>query len=338
MKTKLLSIITALIFTGTFSQTVDTLSSEDTRVAVKAYPEPYSSQDKYKESATFKAYFMNANVYRSREDIPAMIVGMEGSNAVYRDSVVLKIDDETKRFDYKIINEDLNGLVIIKILPCVKFVKESKVKKVSMEIYKVAKNDEGQNILIKDKMVRDEKYDVFSVEFADKAECASLNDENNPSNYYFAVKKEALKPQAKILFSSRVLGIPLVHPFKYRPKTREVGDELSGTFTLSYNFGIRVKLRNKDAFRQNYISFVPFGFGFGAEKYFKKNSDGTTTANDKKDAIAITYYQGGLIFTFQKVNLGFFYGFDKMIGDKKDWLYQDRVWYSFGIGYKLGDY
>ena len=75
------------------------------------------------------------------------------------------------------------------------------------------------------------------------------------------------------------------------------------------------------------------GFGVGATKYFKENTDGTLT--EKKDAFAVTYYQGGLLLTIQKVNFGVFTGFDAMIDKQNDWFYQGRQWISFGLGYKF---
>lgn len=80
------------------------------------------------------------------------------------------------------------------------------------------------------------------------------------------------------------------------------------------------------------ISQTKFYF-LGAAKYFKENEDGTYS--DTKDAFAITCWQGSILFTLQKVNVGFFTGFDAMIDDKNDWFYQGKLWYSFGLGFKL---
>ncbi|WP_294820103.1 hypothetical protein, partial [uncultured Flavobacterium sp.] len=90
---------------------------------------------------------------------------------------------------------------------------------------------------------------------------------------------------------------------------------------------------NSKSFAQNYISIVPFGFGLGAAKYFTENGDGTLS--EKKDSYAVTYYQGGILFTIQKINFGVFTGFDGMIDKQNDWFYQGKQWFSFGLGYKF---
>lgn len=293
-----------------------------------------TSSSTFKEGPNARAVFLNPNVYKSRVSLKGLIVGKEGTNRTYKDTVIINIAENSKRFDYKIVNEDLNGFAIIQVLPRVKFVKETKTKNKFSETF-TESIDGGKKVYTKDKVVvSTESYNIYNVVFAEDTDV--LNDDTDASKYYFAIKKDDFKPQSKIVLSTKFVGIPLIHPFKFRSKTAGLGDELFSSVTVSYNFGFRFKLGAKDGFKQNFVSIVPYGFGFGADKYLKENTDGTVT--EKKDAVAFTYYQGGVLFTVQKVNFGLFAGFDKMIGNKKDWVYQDRVWLSLGIGYKLGDY
>ncbi len=304
--------------------------------SAQVIPTAISSQNTYKEAPTCRAVLFNPNVYRSRVDITGLLVGKENANYVYKDTVVVKIDTNTKRFDYKIINEDLDGYVIIQILPSVKFIENNKVKYVVEKSYTETINIDGSKSYQEVKTIKKVDYKTYDIVFTTNGEV--IPPDGFASDYYIAVKKDNFKPQSKILLSTKIVGIPLVHPFKFRTKTADVGDELSASFSVSYNFGIRLKLSKRDAFRQNFITFIPYGFGFGADKYFRHNLDGTTTSNDKKDAVSMTYYQGGILLTLRKVNFGVFAGFDKMFGDKSDWVYQENMWFSFGIGYKLGDF
>ena len=107
---------------------------------------------------------------------------------------------------------------------------------------------------------------------------------------------------------------------------------MSSEFTVSYVFGLRLKL-SSHPFKQNFVTIVPYGFGLGAADYFTENPDRTLT--EKKASVAVTYYQGGVLLTIQKINFGLFGGLDAMISKKNDWFYQGKPWVSFGLGYKF---
>ncbi len=254
-------------------------------------------------SQSFRASILNPNVYRTKVDLKVKRIMDKNFETIYDDDYIIKVD-ELGHLDYKIIKEDENGYVIIRILPKTKLIEEPS-KDDKTKTVKVIKHFDGT--LLK----------------ADK---------DNAYNYYFAVKKDDFKPMSKTLLSEKIVGIPLVQPLKLRPSKGSEGWILNGEFTVSYNFGLRLKL-DKKPFSQNFISIVPFGFGIGSAKYFTENDDGTLT--DKKDSYAVTYYQGGLVFTLNKVNLGIFTGFDAMIDRQNDWFYQGEQWFSFGLGYKF---
>lgn len=255
----------------------------------------------YAQSA--KAMLLNPNVYRTKVELKATRLLDKNSLDVYRDEYIIKID-ELGYLDYKIINDDENGYVIIRVLPKVKLsIEESDIEK-----------GEVINVVRHTKEVQNE------------------NDSTNAYNYYFGIKKSEFSPMSKTLLSTKIVGIPLVQPLKLRPSKGDVGWNLEGEFTLSYNFGIRMKLDN-NPFTKNFISVVPYGFGVGSAKYFFENSD--ESLSDKKDSYALTYYQGGLVLTIHKVHLGFFIGFDAMIDQQNNWFYQGEPWFSFGLGYKF---
>lgn len=251
----------------------------------------------YSYGQSFKAMLLNSNVYRTMIDLKATRLIQKNSNNVLNDTVLIRIC-ALGHLDYKIINEDENGYVIIRILPPVKLV--------------TTKDSSNYEVLYSG----DEQ----------------LNDVNNAYNYYFAIKKGDFTPLSKTLLTTKIIGIPLIQPIKLRPSKYTEGWNLTGEFTVSYNFGLRRKLGG-NPFNQNYISLIPYGLGVGAAKYFTVASDGTLT--EKKDSYLVTYYQGGILFTIQKINFGFFMGFDAMIDKQNNWFYQGRPWFSFGLGYKF---
>ncbi len=252
---------------------------------------------------SFRAMFLNPNVYRTKIDLQAIRLCDNDLNIIYNDTFTIKVS-VFEHLDYKIINEDQNGFIVIRILPSVKIVNET------------SPTDPTKNINV--------------VRYSNKV--LSNTDPNNAYNYYFAIKKDGLNPLGKTLLSTKIIGVPLIQPFKLRPSKGDEGWNLSSAFTISYNFGIRLKL-GSNPFSKNYLSIVPYGFGLGAEKYFNVGIDGKPS--EKVDAFALTYYQGGLVLTNQNINLGIFTGFDAMLDKQNDWFYQGKQWFSLGIGYKF---
>lgn len=262
-------------------------------------------------SQSWKAIFFNPNVYRTQVDIKAVRVTDIELDKIYNDTVMIKVSGKNSdlgHLDYKIVNEDENGYIIFRVLPKAKIIEET------------SPSDDGSS-----------KTDLVL-----RHTNGSLLKEapENAYRYYFAVKKDGFKPLAKTLLSTKIVGVPLVHPFKLRPEAGPEGWTLAPEFTLSYSFGVRLKLSNA-AFKQNFITLIPYGFGVGATKYYKEKADGTLS--EKTDAVSVTYYQGGVLLTLHKINFGIFGGFDAMIDKQKDWLYQGKPWFSFGLGYKFKD-
>jgi hypothetical protein len=155
----------------------------------------------------------------------------------------------------------------------------------------------------------------------------------NATEFLYSIKTDDFGLYQKNLLSQKIVGTPLVFPFKLRLQDRGEGALISTDFTLGYTFGIRLKT-SKLPFRQNFLTLVPYGFGLGSTKYFYKTETGYS---DKSDAVAITYYSGGLVYTHNKINFGFFAGRDAMIDKKNDWAYQGDWWLSFGLGFKFSE-
>jgi hypothetical protein len=158
------------------------------------------------------------------------------------------------------------------------------------------------------------------------------NQTDNAANYTYCIKTKDFGLYQKVILSEKIVGTPLVFPYKLRLQDKGDGATLTTDFTVGYTFGLRIKT-SQLPYKQNFFTIIPYGFGLGTTKYYYQKSDGTYS--DKKDGVAITYYTGGLLWTINKVNVGVFAGRDAMIDKQKDWAYQGTWWLSFGLGYKF---
>lgn len=253
-----------------------------------------------------RALFLNPNVYRTYVPLKCKrIADLEGKPVADTTTYTISIESDkatfylheegsqqpysTKAVDYKIVNEDDNGFVIIRILPCVRL--------------------DGKTIV------------------SDSVKSC----EDGPHDYLYAIKKDDLKPLSKVSLSSRIVGLPLLFPLKYRPDLNGESMNITGEFAAGYSFGLRIK-PSRRPYQQFYISLLPLTFGVGSAKYFIKKQD--ETLSEKVDSWALAYSYG-ILFTVQKVNFGIFRGHDYMVGRQNNWFYQGKPWYSLGIGYKF---
>lgn len=248
---------------------------------------------------TFWRRLTHQNIYRSRVDFEVEKLSDKNYKLPKKEKFLVENPRGTNGYyyiDYKIVSEDDNG-AYIKILPTF------------IETENVDNNTQFRCI----------EHTIDTV---------LVKDRNNAYQNYYFFKKEDFNPLTKILVQEKLVGIPLVHPFKLRSNAANKGPVLNTEFTVSYNFGFRLKL-NHNPFKQNFVNFIFYGFGVGESKYLNAEMA------EEKDAAAVTYYQGGVLFTLQKVNIGAFVGYDAMIGKRNDWIYQSKPWFSLGFGYKF---
>ncbi len=158
------------------------------------------------------------------------------------------------------------------------------------------------------------------------------DDNDNASNFAYYIKTKDFGLNQKVILSEKIVGTPLVFPYKLRLQDKGDGATITTDFTVGYTFGLRLKT-SKIPYKQNFFTIIPYGFGLGSTKYFYQKNDGTYS--EKKDGVAITYYTGGLLWTISKVNIGLFAGKDAMIDRQNNWAYQGKWWFSFGLGYKF---
>lgn len=254
---------------------------------------------------TFKAMFLNPNVYRTRVDLRVIRITNLKLDTVYNDTFQIRLAGRGY-MDYKIIKEDEFDNTIIRILP-----------KARLQVERV---HDTSNIFID------------AIRYTNDVVLKS--DSDNAYNYYFAIRKEDYKPLAKTLLASKIVGVPLIVPTKIRPQRKKEGWNLDGQIFVTYNFGLRKKL-GRNPFTDNFITFIPYGIGVGAAQYFRENSTGKFVAQE--NTFAITYYQAGCLFTINRINMGALIGLDAMIDRQNDWYYQSQPWLSVGFGYKLSN-
>lgn len=155
-------------------------------------------------------------------------------------------------------------------------------------------------------------------------------DAKNPVRYYFRVKKDSLLPHQRYLATQQIMGMPITLPVKFRKKDGNLRGEFE--ISLGYAFGYRVRTNN-NPYSESYINIIPYGFSFNADKYSAKDAaEGT----DEQDSFSLTYWASGLTYEYKKFNIGIFIGRDRMFNDRDDWVYQNKTWYSVGLGFKFG--
>lgn len=116
------------------------------------------------------------------------------------------------------------------------------------------------------------------------------NAEDDASKFTYFVETKNFGVNQKIMLSEKIVGTPLLFPYKLRLQDKGEGAIISTEFTVGYTFGLRLKT-SKIPYKQNFFTVIPYGFGLCATKYYYQKADGTLS--DKKDAVAITYYTGG---------------------------------------------
>jgi hypothetical protein len=163
---------------------------------------------------------------------------------------------------------------------------------------------------------------------------------DDPSDYVYMVSKKDLLPHTHYLATSALIGKVITIPLRIRNEYWN-GDNktLQGTLALSYGFGWKFKLGN-NPYRPHYFTTILYAAGISQQKHFflagkYKKEPGQDSVSTKTDEIAVTYMSFGAAYEFDKFNVGVFAGKDRMFGNLKNWVYQDKWWVGLGIGYDL---
>ncbi|MBK8557226.1 MAG: hypothetical protein IPL65_16325 [Lewinellaceae bacterium] len=130
--------------------------------------------------------------------------------------------------------------------------------------------------------------------------------------------------------NTRFTGGQLTLPFKIRPKAETNSFRLTTDVTLGGYFGITHVLPGK---HENSLT-IPMTAGL---TFININNNNTSLDRGFEDAEVIPgiTWSTGIILQLEHYNLGLMFGKDyaSEIGDQ--WLYHNKLWWSFGIGFSF---
>ncbi|MCC6724686.1 MAG: hypothetical protein IT258_09260 [Saprospiraceae bacterium] len=130
-------------------------------------------------------------------------------------------------------------------------------------------------------------------------------------------------------------------PVKYRPVINFNGKEYPKEFSTDVSIGQFLGYRVKVG--KSYTQFMQAGVFAGPTMIQFPTAAIDANGNPIPDKISndnlIGFTHGaGLVFQFERLQLGLVIGKDNLGGEKsKQWQYDNQRWYSFAIGYKFFD-
>lgn len=160
----------------------------------------------------------------------------------------------------------------------------------------------------------------------------------NISNQLFKVVKADLKDYNKI-WQQGLSWSTLLLPIKYRPETEFNGTSFDRTFSTDISVGPFFGYKFKTG--KFYDQFMKIGAFAGPTLIQFPNevtpNNGQNNQNNITNDNLVGFSSGwGLIYQFNKLQIGLINGIDYLGGEKsKEWQYDGKPWWSFAIGYKF---
>lgn len=133
----------------------------------------------------------------------------------------------------------------------------------------------------------------------------------------------------------------LTIPIKYRFKGEgELNEEFSSSFNVNlfagYSIGKQLFFHRKKVGNKTNIWKFTFGGFIGGNVIEMNSSNSKWEDTNRKINQGALSYGFGIAYSFNKVNLAAFVGWDKIVGENRDlWNYNDKAWLGLGIGYDL---
>lgn len=118
-------------------------------------------------------------------------------------------------------------------------------------------------------------------------------------------------------------------PFKLRPKQSDTKFQMTTDVTIGAYGGIRKRISK---YNPTYLT-IPVVLGLS---FINVNESTTTNVGvaDFKSGITPGWtWATGFILQTNRLSLGLVFGRDYTSGYADDWIYNNKTWYSFGIGY-----
>jgi hypothetical protein len=123
----------------------------------------------------------------------------------------------------------------------------------------------------------------------------------------------------------------LTIPFKLRTKTGDTEFQMTTDVTIGAYVGVRKRLSK----RQDTFITIPATLGL---TFINVNDNTTAPTGSSENPTGIVpgwTWSTGVVFEFNKFSAGLVLGRDYASGVANDWIYHDKTWYSFAIGYSF---
>ncbi|WP_282087084.1 hypothetical protein [Aquimarina algiphila] len=167
-----------------------------------------------------------------------------------------------------------------------------------------------------------------------------LNDSDKESGretilFYKLKNRQSLKLRFNAI---TITGVTI--PIKYRFKGKgDIEEEFSTSFNLNflagYSFGKQLFFHRKKVGNKTNTTKWTVGAFFGGNAV-ELNEGNSRLEEGKVYNQGALSYGGALGYSFNKINVAAFVGWDRIVGANRDvWKYNDKVWIGFGVGYDL---
>ncbi len=130
--------------------------------------------------------------------------------------------------------------------------------------------------------------------------------------------------------TGEVYGLSLMLPFKLRPATGGFNTKLTEAITIAGGFSERWRISNS---RDYHADFPVVTAGLTTLDLEMGTAPSAMTSNKQLLGLTVSL---GAVLELANFQLGFMMGIDRAPGeDGKGWIYNDKIWYSFAIGYSF---
>lgn len=177
-----------------------------------------------------------------------------------------------------------------------------------------------------------------TVESTLKGSAIFINSDDN--NKYFWIRKDELDNYMTDDFITKSYKTPntdisyganISLPFKLRTETNGQNIKITPDLTLGGYLGVKWRLSHTKPF---YLTAPVVSLGL-ATLSINDNNNPTTPNKGDGTVLGITG-STGLVFQLNDFQFGLMLGWDRAAGEiGKDWIYNNKTWYSFSIGYSF---
>ncbi|MCU0445628.1 MAG: hypothetical protein MUE85_12005 [Microscillaceae bacterium] len=132
----------------------------------------------------------------------------------------------------------------------------------------------------------------------------------------------------------KIVSGTLLLPLKLRPALNRYGQERPFEFAANISVGPFVGLRWRMSHSRAHFFTIPLFVGLSPVNINSENSASSTNTEDGLETTIV--FSTGLVFQFNDFQAGLLVGRDLVGGERgKNWVYNEKTWFSFGIGYKF---